>query len=130
MKDLTQIYVIIQSRVILNILETYKDIADTLESNSLKISLSFLESIDLFIENEKKVIKRTPTLRRTRVIKEKKGAYNDKILLKGKGPIQYITNMQRLINNSKGVISRLFSPKKQAQTAISSARKTRKKLRE
>jgi len=116
------------SRVILNIMETYKDIAENSKSSSLKNAISIIEILVQFLQNE---IRGRSMLRGTRLTKEKKRAYkHTKTSLKEKPTMPYISNMKNLIYNYTGASSRLFSPKQQAQAAISSARKTRKKLRE
>ena len=116
------------SRVILNIMETYKDIAENSKSSSLKNAISIIEILVQFLQNE---IRGRSMLRGTRLTKEKKRAYkHTKTSLKGKATMPYISNMKKLIYNYTGASSRLFSPREQAQAAISSARKTRKKLRE
>ena len=111
------------SRVILNILETYKDMADNLKSDTLKDSLFFLETIDLF------EIRRKPTLRGTRVIKGKKELNKfPKLLSNTKPPLKALIYKSRW-DNPLGD-NPLISPRQQAEAGLLSLRKTRKKLRE
>ena len=92
--------------------------ADNLKSDSLKDSLFFLESIDLF------EIRRKPTLRRTRVIKEKKELKKfPELSSTTKPPLGVLRYKSRGVNP-------LISPRQQAQAGLLSLRKTRKKLRE
>jgi hypothetical protein len=116
------------SKVILNIMDTYEDIADNLQSDMLKIMLTLVEDIELYKTREPKVKKQKPVLteinyKMTKAPKASRNALKGPKVLSKKP--DRVKEIQAQRNLRKSITQ---SAIRQVPTIM--LRKTRKKLRE
>ena len=113
------------SKVILNIMETYEDIADSLNSEMLKIMLTLVEDTELYEINQAKINQAKPVvIQLTKASKPTKIVYKGPKLIKGPSRLEKMETILKKRNTKRRNLFRFPQPE------IMSPRKTRKKLRE